>query len=389
MLITPMNIAVPEADLADLKERLARTRWPDEITNSGWTYGFDSATLRDLRDYWLDHFDWRRQEAAWGQLPHFQTEIQGLKIHFVHLRGKGPNPLPVVITHGWPGSFLEMLKLIPRLADPQQFGGSADEAFDVVVPSLPGFGFSERPHTPGWNTFKIADAWAELMQRLGYDKFVAQGGDFGANISTLLARKYPQRVVALHLNYIPGAYLPFVDEREAPMTEEERAFQASDARWMEDKGAYSHVQRIQPMTLAAALNDSPMGLATWIIDKFRDWADCDGEVERRFTKDDLLANVSLYWLTGTIGSSMRLYLESSRAPLHFAKNERISVPCGVARFLKEEPFPPRSWVDRVYNVRRWTEMPKGGHFAAWEEPELLAKDLREYFRPFRSLSLGS
>ena len=392
MPVRPFTIAVPESDLADLKERLSRTRWPAEVPNSGWTYGFDSAYMRSLRDYWLSQFDWRKHEEELNALPHFQAEIQGLKIHFIHVRGKGANPLPIVITHGWPGSFLEMLKLIPLLADPQRFGGSADDAFDVIVPSLPGFGFSGQPETPGWNTFRIADAWAELMTQLGYEQFVAQGGDFGANVSTLLARRYPQRVLAFHLNYIPGSYRPYVDAETAPMTEEEKRSLADDERWMEEKGAYSHVQRKQPQLLAAALNDSPMGLAAWIIDKFRDWADCDGDVERRFTKDELLANVSLYWLTGTIGSSARLYLESSQAPLQLEPGERIPVPCGVARFPREEPFPPRSWVERGYSVARWTEMPTGGHFAAWEEPELLAGDMREFFRAFRhssrNLSVG-
>jgi pimeloyl-ACP methyl ester carboxylesterase len=384
MAISPFKVHVPEAHLTDLKERLARTRFPDEIVNSAWTYGFDSGYLRSLRDYWMNRFDWRRQEQDWGGLPHFQAEIQGLKIHFIHVRGAGKRPLPIIVTHGWPGSFLEMARLIPLLANPQQFGGDPDDSFDVIVPSLPGFGFSGRPSTPGWNTFKIAEVWTELMRQLGYEKFVAQGGDFGANVSTVLAWKYPQRVVAFHLNYIPGSFFPFVDA-SAPMNEEENAFLASVERWIDEKGAYWHLQRTQPQTVAAALNDSPMGLAAWLIDKYRDWADCDGDVERRFTKDELLAHVTLYWLTETIGSSMRLYLESSKAPLHFAKGERVAVPCGVARFPKEEPMPPRCWAERVYNIQRWTKMPRGGHFAAWEEPELLAQDLREFFRPFRTL----
>jgi pimeloyl-ACP methyl ester carboxylesterase len=382
--ISPFKINVPEAHLADLRERLARTRFPDEIVDSGWTYGFDSEYLHSLRDYWLHRFDWRRQEREWGRLPHFQAEIQGLKIHFIHVRGAGKRPLPIIMTHGWPGTFLEMEKIVPMLANPGDFGGDPGDAFDVIVPSLPGFGFSGRPSTPGWNTFKIAEVWTELMRQLGYERFVAQGGDFGANVSTVLAWKHPQQVMAFHLNYIPGSYFPFVDA-SAPTTVEEKAFLASAERWIDKKGAYWHVQRNEPQTLAAALNDSPMGLAAWLIDKYRDWADCDGDVERRFTKDELLAHVSLYWLTETIGSSVRLYLESSKAPLHFAKGERIDVPCGVARFPKEEPMPPRCWAERVYNIQRWTEMPRGGHFAAWEEPELLAQDVREFCRPFRTL----
>jgi pimeloyl-ACP methyl ester carboxylesterase len=383
MAISPLEIRVPEARLADLKERLTRTRFSDQIVNSAWTYGFDSEYLNSLRDYWLNHFDWRKEEQDWGSLPHFQAEIQGLKIHFIHVRGAGKRPLPIILTHGWPGSFLEMTKIISRLANPEQFGGDAADAFDVIVPSLPGFGFSDRPNAPGWNTFKIAEVWVELMRQLGYEKFVAQGGDFGANVSTVLARKHPERVIAFHLNYIPGSYLPFVDD-SSPANEEERAFLASANRWIDEKGAYWHVQCTQPQTVAAALNDSPMGLAAWLIDKYRDWSDCDGDVERRFTKDELLAHVSLYWLTETIGSSMRLYVESAKAPLHFARGERVQVPCGVARFPKEDPMPPRCWAERVYNIQRWTEMPCGGHFAAWEEPELLAQDVREFFRPYRA-----
>lgn len=389
MAIAPFEARVPDAQLSDLKERLARTRWTDTIPGSGWSYGFDLDYLRALQSYWLDRFDWRRHEAEWNELPHYQAEIQGLKIHFIHVRGTGDNPLPIIITHGWPGSFLEMLKLIPLLADPARFGGNPNDAFDVVVPSLPGFGFSGRPQSAGCNTFRIAEIWAALMDELGYDRFAAQGGDFGANVSTVLAWKHADRVMAFHLNYIANTdYRPFVDAA-APMTEEERAAQLASERWMQEKGAYDHVQAIQPQTLALALNDSPIGLAAWIIDKFRDWADCDGDVEQRFSKDDLLANVTLYWLTETIGSSARLYLETSKAPLQFQKDERVRPPCAVAKFPKEEPFPPRSWVERVYNIQRWTEMPKGGHFAAWEEPELLAHDMREFFRPFRKLTRDS
>lgn len=386
MRVEPFTVRISDSALLDLRERLSRTSWPGAIPGSGWSYGPDMNYMHVIRDYWMNGFDWRRREAEWNRLPHFLFESDGMRIHFIHVRGRGPNPLPILITHGWPGSFIEMLKLVPLLSDPQQFGGDPGDAFDVIVPSLPGFGFSDKPDRPGCNTFKIAEIWASLMQELGYQKFVAQGGDFGANVSSVLAWKYRDRVDAFHLNYIPGSYRPYVDAERAPMTEEENGFQVDNERWGEEKGGYAHVQRTQPQALAMALNDSPMGLASWIVDKFRDWADCDGDVERRFSKDELLANVALYWLTETIGSSMRLYYESRKAPLQFGKDERIHVPCAVARFPKEEPFPPRSWVERVYDVRRWTEMPKGGHFAAAEEPELLAQDIREFFRQFRKTS---
>lgn len=384
MAIEAFKINVPDSALSDLKDRLSRTHWPHAIPNSGWTYGLDLGYMQTIRDYWLNSFDWKKQEAEWNKLPHYRFHADGAQVHFIHMPGTGPRPLPIILTHGWPGSFIEMLRVVPMLADPQAFGADPSDAFDVVVPSLPGFGFSSQPEQIGMNTFKMAGLWAKLMQELGYSKFIAQGGDFGANVSTVLAWKHAEHVHGIHLNYIPGSFRPYVDPAESPVTEEELRGQADDARWFEEKGGYCNVQIAQPQTLAYALHDSPMGLAAWIIDKFRDWADCDGEVERRFTKDELLANVSLYWLTETIGSSMRLYWESRKAPLHFAKGDRISVPTAVARFPKEEPFPPRSWVERAYNVARWNVMSKGGHFAAWEEPELLVQDIREFARQFRA-----
>jgi len=386
MAIEPFKINISDAALSDLKERLIRTRWPDAIPHSGWAYGLDLAYMHTIRDYWLNRFDWRRHEAEWNKLPHYRFQADGLQVHFIHVHGRGPRPLPILLTHGWPGSFIEMLRVVPLLTDPQAFGAGPNDSFDVVVPSLPGFGFSGRPEQPGMNTFKIAGIWVKLMQELGYPKFLAQGGDFGANVSTVLAWKHKEHVLGLHLNYIPGSYHPYVDAAESPMTEEELRSQVEDARWFEEKGGYCTVQNTQPQTLAFALHDSPMGLAAWLIDKFRDWSDCDGDVERRFSKDDLLANVSLYWLTETTGSSMRLYFERRQAPLHFGKGERISTPTAVARFPKEEPFPVRSWVERVYDIARWTTMPKGGHFAAWEEPELLVQDIREFARQFRARS---
>jgi pimeloyl-ACP methyl ester carboxylesterase len=390
MTIQPFRIGIPDAALSDLKQRLAQTRWPDAIPGSGFTYGLDLNYMHQLRDYWMAGFDWRACEAAWNRLPNFRFESErfpadGMAIHFIHVRGRarerGPAPLPIVLTHGWPGSFLEMLKIIPLLTDPQANGGDAADAFDVVVPSMPGYGFSSRPRRRGVDCFVMADLWAELMQQLCYAKFIAQGGDFGSDVSTVLAWKHPQQVLGLHLNSIPPSYRP--DPDGAPQTAEERQFHEDEARWNEEKGGYCAVQVTQPQTLAFAMNDSPMGLAAWIIDRFRDWSDCGGEVERRFTRDELLANVSLYWLTETAGSSMRLYYESRQTLLHLGKGERISVPTAVAKFDKEAPFPPRAWVERGYNLQRWTKYPSGGHFAAMEEPQKLAQDIREFARQFR------
>jgi pimeloyl-ACP methyl ester carboxylesterase len=368
MAIERFEIPFSEVAVRDLHERLARTRWPDEIPGSGWDYGFPLDYLRELCCYWKDEFDWKARIARFARFHHYRCTVDGIAIHFIHQRGKGPSPMPLVITHGWPGSFLEMLKILPLLSD----------SFDVVVPSLPGFGFSDRPAEPGMNLFRIADLWAGLMTELGYDRFAVQGGDFGAGVSTTLGLRHPERVIGIHLNYIPGSYRPYLEPQAEPCAVEQ-AYLDDAARWYVDWGAYSHLQRNEPLTAAYGLNDSPAALAAWIISKFRDWADCDGDVERRFTKDELLTNVTLYWMTQTIHSSFRLYYETKKAPVHFQSGESVRVPCAIARFPKEAPFPPRQWIERAYNIQRWTDMPRGGHFAAAEEPELLADDIQAYF----------
>jgi pimeloyl-ACP methyl ester carboxylesterase len=383
MTIEKFPIPYSEAAVADLRSRLAHTRWPDAIPGSGWEYGISLEYMRQLCRYWRDQFDWKAQVEQLSKLHHYRYTTEGVGIHFVQERGQGPAPMPLVITHGWPGSFLEMLKIIPLLTDPASHGGDPADSFDVIVPSLPGYGFSDRPTQRGMNTFCMAELWAGLMKELGYDRFAAQGGDFGAAVTTILGLRHASHVIGIHLNYIPGSYRPYL-EPGTKLDEAEQAFQKDDERWYEVWGAYSHVQRNQPLTVAYGLNDSPAALAAWIVEKFRDWADCGGEVERRFTKDELLSNVTLYWMTETIHSSCRLYFEAKRAPLHFQKADFVRVPCGIARFLREEPFPPRPWVERGYNVQRWTELPRGGHFAAAEEPELLAEDIRAFFRPLRA-----
>jgi pimeloyl-ACP methyl ester carboxylesterase len=272
-----------------------------------------------------------------------------------------------------------MVKLIPLLTDPPD----PLDAFDVVVPSIPGFGFSGRPAGPGMSPRKVADLWAELMAQLGYARFATQGGDFGAAVSTWLGLLHESRLIGIHLNYIPGSYQPHITAADPPLTPDEKAFLEARAEWVRMEGAYSHLHATKPQTPAFALNDSPAGLAAWIVEKFRGWSDCGGDVERRFTKDELLTNIMIYWVTETIHSSMRLYYESSRAPLAFAMDARVRVPCGVARFPLEMPSPPREWVERGFNVERWTDMASGGHFAAMEEPERLAADIRAFFRPLR------
>jgi pimeloyl-ACP methyl ester carboxylesterase len=361
----PLRVAFPETALDDLRERLDRARWPESAGGDGWEMGPPVAYLRGLAEHWRQRFDWRRVEARINALPNFVASIDGVDIHYVHLRSRAASRLPIVLTHGWPGSFLELLGVAERLSD----------RFDVVVPSLPGFGFSPHPDGGGVNPVRIAELFGGLMSSLGYERFAAQGGDWGATIATRLALAFPERVAAIHLNYIPGSFAPYLGPGSRPLSAGENRFVAERDRWREEEGAYGALQSTRPRTAAYGLNDSPVGLLAWILEKLRSWSDCDGEVERRFSKDEILSHVTLYWLTGTIGSSMRLYAEARAVPLAFAEGERVRVPCSVARFPKEAPMPPRDWVERAYDVVRWTEMPRGGHFAAMEEPDLLAEDV--------------
>ena len=382
MGIEPFTIPFSQPAVDDLRDRIRRTRWPDEIPGANWEYGVDLSFLRQICEYWRDRFDWKAQVERFSAFHHYRYSSEDLGIHFIYERGKGPAPIPLILTHGWPGSFVEMMRIIPLLTDPASYGASSSDAFDVVIPSLPGYGFSDRPAATGVNVFRVAELWTGLMNELGYKRFTAQGGDLGAGVSTALGLRHPDRIMALHLNYIPGSYRPFL-EPNAKLTSAEEEFFKVLGHWADERGAYSHVQRTRPQTAAYGLNDSPAGLAAWILEKFREWSDCDGDVYRRFTPDELLANVTLYWMTQTIHSSFRLYFEGRKAPLQFGKGEFIHAPTAVAHFPKELPFPPRGWIERRYNVQHWTEMPRGGHFAAAEEPELLAEDLRAFFRRFR------
>jgi pimeloyl-ACP methyl ester carboxylesterase len=383
MEVQPYTVKIPQGAVDDLRERLARTRWPDEIHDTGWDRGADLGFMRDLIEYWQTRFDWRAQERTINGFAQFRATIDGVGIHFIHERGKGPAPIPIVITHGWPGSFVEMLKLIPLLTDPALHGASSHDAFDVVVPSLPGFGFSDRPTQPAMNAFRMADLLATLLDGLGYPRYGAQGGDWGASVSTALGLAWPSKILGIHLNFIPGSYMPYLGGSARGLSDAERSFVSDLDEWAATEGGYWHIQRTRPQTLAYGLNDSPVGLAAWIIEKFRAWSDCAGDVERCFTKDELLTNVSIYWFTQTIRSSCSLYFETRLRPLRFSEGERVTVPCGIAHFPREVPFPPPEWVERGYAVTHWTEMSRGGHFAAMEEPELLAGDIRAFFRALR------
>jgi pimeloyl-ACP methyl ester carboxylesterase len=374
---TPFTVDVPEEVLDDLRSRLARTRWPGSLPQPGWVYGADLDYMRELLDYWATPFDWRARERYLNSFPQFTAEIDGLSIHFVHQRGRGPRPFPLVLTHGWPSSFVELLKLAPLLTDPAAHGGDENDAFDVVVPSLPGYGFSGRPTAAGVCTnSSMASLWARLMtESLGYARFGAQGQDIGAGVTIFLGAEHPDVVAGIHL---PGVVT--APPKDRPLTEAEQAHVARQERWSREEAGYAIQQASYPQTLAYGLTDSPAGLAAWIVEKFRAWSDCDGDVERRFTKDELLTNLTIYWATGSINSSFLAYYDRRRDP---RPPGRVEVPVGVATFPKEIFHTYREWAAPTYNIVRWTEMPRGGHFPAAEEPELLASELREFFRPLR------
>jgi pimeloyl-ACP methyl ester carboxylesterase len=398
MDVRPFEVQVTEEILYDLQARLARTRWPDEFTDSGWDYGTNLAYLKELVGYWESSFDWREQEQRLNRFAHLRTEVEGFGLHFIHERGKGDNPMPLILTHGWPSTFFEFSKIIPLLTDAARYGGNSTDSFDVVVPSLPDYGFSDRP-TEAAFSWRIPELWVKLMEGLGYPRFAAHGGDIGGMVTNLLGLEYPQRLVGIHVTF-PAE--PYVGPGAPELTERERAFVEERVRGPEVEGAYAHVQRTRPLTLSYGLNDSPSGLASWIVEKWRNWSDSEGEVERRFTKDELLTTIMIYWAAQTIGSSFRIYYdwalsspnpewlgrEAPRGVIEpLAKDERIRVPSAVCLFPADPVSAiPREWIERAYaDLRQFTEMPKGGHFAAMEEPELLAEDIRSFFRPLRQL----
>ena len=386
MSIDRFMVEIPQGTLDDLRDRLERTRWTDEIED-GWTFGTDRGELRRLVEHWRTAFDWRRQEEAINRLAQFRATVNGVGVHFVHERGVGDDPLPIVLTHGYPDSFLRFAKIIPMLTHPEAHGADPDDAFDVVVPSLPGFGFSDEPAKPG-AIFGVGDLWHSLMTDvLGYERFAAHGGDWGSTVTEQLARSHARSLVGVHLTDVPFWHL---FQKPGDLSHDEQQFLDATTKWQQTDGAYALIQGTRPYTLARGLNDSPAGLASWIVDKFHAWSDCHGDVERSFTKDELLTNVTLYWVTGTIGSSFLPYADFVNAGALTWIKEAIrqwvgstDVPAAFAMFPKDISNPPREWAARFFNVQRWTEMPRGGHFAAMEEPELLVDDIRRFFRPLR------
>ncbi len=374
--VEPFKIHVEDAVLADLRERLARTRIPDQLPDTGWEYGMPAGYLADLVGYWHDTYDWRTQEARLNRVPQYRTEIDGQPVHFLHVRSRHAGARPVLLLHGWPGSVVEFLAVIDPLTDPEAHGGSADDACHVVVPSLPGYGWSGPTREPGWDPGRIAAAFVTLMDRLGYDGYVAQGGDWGAQVATRIGGLDPARCAALHLN-MPIATPP---REPVDLTDAEQTDLAALGKFRASESGYAIEQSTKPQTIGAALADSPGGLLAWIVEKFRRWSDCDGDPERVFTRDDLITNVMAYWVTGTATSSARLYWEHGRAG---AAPAFVDVPTGVARYPAEILKFPRAWVERAYRVTYWNDLPRGGHFAAMEQPGLFVDDLRAFLTTLR------
>jgi microsomal epoxide hydrolase len=383
--LDPFTAAVPDDVLADLAERLRHTRWPDQLAGTSWEYGTDIDYLRDLVGYWADGFDWRAVEARINGWPQGMATIDGESIHFIHARSRVPDALPLLVLHGWPGSIMEMLGVIEPLRDSgAEADGSADGAtddFHVVCVSLPGFGFSGPTSQRGWHPRRIAAAMVELMECLGYPRFATLGGDWGATISNYIGLDFPAHLYGLYLTMVAAGPPEGADGSE--LRDAEKEWVAANGAFFAEESGYLQIQATRPQTLAYGLTDSPTGLAAWIVEKLRAWSDCGGDLESVIGRDDILANVTLYWVTGTVNSSARIYLEAMRAGQLEPIATRIDVPTGCAIFPKETVRSPRAWADRAWDVRHWTEMPRGGHFAALEVPDLLVPDVRAFYRDLR------
>jgi pimeloyl-ACP methyl ester carboxylesterase len=377
--ITPFSIQIEEEALSDLRSRIHKTRWPDQIPGSGWSQGAELNYLRQTLRYWADDYDWRSQERELNAFHHYRAELDGVHIHFVHERAVGGPGIPLILTHGWPSTFVELLPLVPFLTNPAAHG-IAGPAFDVVIPSLPGYGFSERPAHTGVNYRYTAALWRRLMRGLGYARYGAGGGDFGAGVATFMALDDPASMIGVHLSNLEIP--PYTGPGSRPLSEAERRFLTYGETFWQLEGGYKAIQSTRPQTVAYGLNDSPAGLAAWILEKWRAWSDLRGDLTTRFSRDFLLTNLTIYWVTQTIASSMRDYFDNRWFGDTLGPADFVQAPTGVAVFahqFADEGEPPREWAERLYNVRQWTLMPSGGHFAAAEEPEPLARDIATFF----------
>jgi pimeloyl-ACP methyl ester carboxylesterase len=377
--IEPFEVHIDDEVLADLRTRIRATRWPDQVPGIGWDQGTELGYLRDLLAYWADGFDWRAQERELNRYAHFRIALDGVRIHFVHARAPGGNGVPLILTHGWPSAFVELLGLVPLLTEPAAHGIDGP-AFDVVIPSLPGYGFSERPARTGVNYRYTAGLWHRLMRQLGYQRYGTGGGDFGAGVATLMALDDPSPVIGLHLSNLEIP--PYTGPGSRPLTEAEQTYAAHNQDWDSRERGYSSIQSTKPQTVGYGLTDSPAGLAAWIVEKWRSWTDSGGDPAARLSRDFLLTLLTVYWATTTIASSMRDYYDNRWHPVGLGPDDVVSTPTGVAVFANEfvrEGVPPREWAERLYRIVRWSPMPSGGHFAPAEEPVLLARDIAAFF----------
>ncbi|MDD7793478.1 epoxide hydrolase family protein [Clostridium sp. 'White wine YQ'] len=382
MSIEHFNIKVSDEVLNDLEYRLKNVKWPDQLEGLGFERGTDINYLKSLVSYWLEDFDWRAQEAELNSFSQFHCEIDGIDIHFIHEKGKGPNPIPIILTHGWPDSYIRYKKLIPLLTDPVKYGGNPEDSFDVIIPSLPGFGFSSKPKHGGMNNSRVSELWAKLMtEKLGYNKFAAAGGDVGSGVTRYLALNHPELLIGIHLTDVGIIKTLMTSQDNLDLLVEEAKYKKIASKWISEEGAYMSIQSTKPQTLAYGLSDSPVGLAAWIIEKFRAWSDCKGDLSKSFSMDELLTNIMIYWITNTIGSSANIYYENTHS---LPPMGSIDVPTGMAIFPADILLPPKEWTKQNLNITRWTTLPRGGHFTAMEEPELLAEELRAFFKSYRN-----
>ncbi|QRN95316.1 epoxide hydrolase [Archangium violaceum] len=378
--VTPFRVSIPQAALNDLERRLAATRWPERETVNDWSQGVPLAKAQALIAYWRDQYDWRKFETRLNAFPQFRTQLDGLGIHFLHVKSSHPDALPLLLTHGWPGSIVEFLKVIGPLTEPTRYGGKAEDAFHVVIPSLPGFGFSDKPAETGWDVTRIARAWGVLMQRLGYTKWVAQGGDWGSGVTHALGHLRPDGLVAAHVNWP----LVFPEKLPDQPTPEEKAAIDAAGRFANEQYGYFKEQATRPQTIGYALADSPSGQALWIYEKFQAWTDNQGNPEDALTMDEMLDNITLYWLTDTAASSARIYWQNSQGKPSGFSAGRIELPMAATIFPRELYRAPRSWAEAMWpHLLYWGEVDKGGHFAAFEQPALFADELRKAFRAIR------
>jgi pimeloyl-ACP methyl ester carboxylesterase len=383
---TPFRIDVQQNILDDLQLRLLNTRWPDEIKDEDWNYGADQVYMKELVRYWKEQYDWRAQEEKLNQFSHYRTVIDGYGLHFIQQRGKGENRIPLLLIHGWPDSFHRMYKIIPLLTDANAHGREEAQSFDVIIPSIPGFGFSDKLTDRKFHPKTVADLFATLMRDvLGYEKFAVHGGDWGSSIAEQMAFHHADSLIGIHLTDIPFWRLFSIKPDE--LTKPEQDYMKRGQEWSTKGGTYGLMQATRPQTLSYGLNDSPIGLAAWIVDPFRSWSDCNGDIENCFSKDELLTNIMIYWVTQTISSSMRIYYETGKM-IPWPQKGRVETPTGVAIFPKDLVTAPREFGDRFYNIQSWHEMPRGGHFAALEQPELLADDISQFFSALTAKKKG-